>query len=388
MISIRYPSKLNGHARPLATAVSAVAVHAAVILLIVYVFSPPIYAADSELESSISDIESAINEAVPNQISKDDIDLSGQKYTFTFFGEKLYSIAKQALRDNIKYIASLIALTAIASLFHMLEIGTSSSPLTSIFTLIEASTATLMIYSAQSHMLSQTSTFISDLSSYMNAMLPIMEGIYIIGGNISAAAVGTTGMMLAFTVIQNLMSAVFTPLVNICTAFTIAGTVDDSKRIIPFLSCVRKLFITLLTFCMTLLSFSMSLQTVLSSNADTVASKSVKFAVSSFIPIVGGAVTDTYNTLSAGGSMLRESAGGIGMIVILLLLLPPLLSLIINKLILDLCAMSARLAGADAVATVFSEASGICTMLIALTVSSALVFMIGILVFSKTKTAV
>lgn len=350
--------------------------------------SPRAEAEDVTLEDAVSDLESSIAQLLPKEISDDELDLSGKKYTVGFFLDRIYSAAKSSLLSSTGYIASLLSLISVSALFHLLETGTGSASIANVFKLIEAAGATLIVYGGEVRMLSLTSGFIKSLSSFMNTMLPLMEAVYIIGGNVSAAAVSTTGIMLGVSVIEQLSSAVFTPLVNICTAFTIAGTIDEDGRLLPFLSSIRKLFLTLLTFCMSILSFSMSLQTVLAANADTIASRSVKFAVGSFIPIVGGAITDTYNTISASGAVLRESAGGAAVTIMVLLLLPPLAALLLNKLTLEACAALARLIGADTVGKVLREASGICTMLIALTVSSTLVFLIGIFVFSKTRTAV
>jgi stage III sporulation protein AE len=106
---------------------------------------------------------------------------------------------------------------------------------------------------------------------------------------------------------------------------------------------------------MFLLSLALSVQSALTSRADTLGMKGIKYAVGNMIPVVGGAVSGSLGTVAAGVSLLRGVCGLSGMILIALLLLPTLVWLLLLRATLRLAATAASLLSCDGEARLISE---------------------------------
>ena len=55
----------------------------------------------------------------------------------------------------------------------------------------------------------------------------------------------------------------------------------------------------ILGFCMTLFTGLLTVHSLVTASADSAASRAVKFAVSSFVPVVGGALGEALRTVGA-----------------------------------------------------------------------------------------
>ena len=61
----------------------------------------------------------------------------------------------------------------------------------------------------------------------------------------------------------------------------------------------------------------LNLSGVISGGADAATVKAAKFTISNLVPVVGGVISDTAETLLAGASVPRNAAGVFGMLAVL-----------------------------------------------------------------------
>ncbi|MDE6149072.1 MAG: sporulation protein, partial [Ruminococcus sp.] len=62
----------------------------------------------------------------------------------------------------------------------------------------------------------------------------------------------------------------------------------------------------------------------------------VKFAASSFIPVIGGAVSEAYSTIHSSMGVIRTGIGSIGIIIICIMILKPVVTIIAIKFIVSI----------------------------------------------------
>ena len=91
----------------------------------------------------------------------------------------------------------------------------------------------------------------------------------------------------------------------------------------------------------------LNLSGVISGSADAATIKAAKFTISNMVPVVGGVISDTAETLLAGASLLRNTAGVFGMLAVLGICLAPFLNLGIHYLMYKLTAALAATVSGD-----------------------------------------
>ena len=112
--------------------------------------------------------------------------------------------------------------------------------------------------------------------------------------------------------------------------------------------------------------------------------KTVRFALGSYIPIVGGTVSEALSTVSAGLSHVRSITGTAGVIILLLTVLPTVLSLMLSRLSLTLCRSIAETLGCDRAAGIIGDADSVLSIFLALCAMTAVFFIFAVVLFMNS----
>ena len=136
---------------------------------------------------------------------------------------------------------------------------------------------------------------------------------------------------------------------------------------------------------MMIFTFVFSFQSTLSQSTDSLSIKTAKFAIGSFIPIVGSTINDALRTVTSSIMLVKTSCGVLAVICGVLLTLPVTVSFYLYKLSFDICASLSSIIGCNKESGVIADASGICSFLLALVSCTAIFFILALTIFIKTS---
>lgn len=333
-------------------------------------------------------------DSLPEDISdriKDYSDAEGNDARSTALKDKLdikywISCAYNSLCDfytpALGTLASLISVICAASLAsHMIGTGSGTNQ---VYRNAVSLAAALVAANAARNAAQSTAAFISALTSMMNAMLPVMNTLMISSGSVTRASVSSSALMLYITVTENLCRSVLIPASGALLALTVISTAFKEINISSFTSSAKKTVIAMLGLTVTVFSFVLQIQSSLAGGSDTLTSKTVKFAVGSYVPIVGGAVADALGTVSASLSVIKHTCGGIGIVVILLMLIPTLTSLFLTRLAFSLGKFVSELLCADECTGIIECAVAVLDIFFAAAALSSVLFIFAITLFTNS----
>ena len=116
--------------------------------------------------------------------------------------------------------------------------------------------------------------------------------------------------------------------------------------------------------------------------------RSVRFAASSFIPVVGGTVSSTLGTLAASVELLRGAVGVLGVVIILMMLIPVVVYLAAMRGALAVASFTAGMLGCSGEKRLLDEIGSLYGYLEGIAAISAVVFIIAMAIFASTAAAV
>ena len=130
------------------------------------------------------------------------------------------------------------------------------------------------------------------------------------------------------------------------------------------------------SFIMLIFSFVLGINGIISASADNAARKSVKFAASSIIPIIGSAVGDAAGSVSASIAVVRSIVGGAGAAILLMVSIGPVCMLGIYKLSFEFISTAAGMLGLGRESKFLSEIAGVSGFLMAVVSCTGVFFII------------
>ena len=193
------------------------------------------------------------------------------------------------------------------------------------------------------------------LMTLTGGMIPAVGVLYAMGGDLGRAAVSSELLMVFLGICQYVSAAVTPPVCALCMSFSLMDALGVRLSLSALGERVKKWYVSVLGLIMFLLSLALSGRSMLVGQADTLGMKGIKYAVSTMIPVVGGAVSGTLSTVAVGIGALRGVCGVAGICLLALLLLPTLVQLLLTRVLLNLTATVASLLSCDGEAKLLGE---------------------------------
>ena len=244
------------------------------------------------------------------------------------------------MSDSVGLLATLVGLLLLASILQSLQqaMGGKGAEMFGfcvrlvMFAAIIAESVTL---------LQGVQAYFSELQTLSAAMVPVMGALYALGGNVTQAVVNGEVLLVVLAVCQHVGGSTVLPMCGACLALALLDAFRSPVRLEALSGLIKRWYTTFLGLLMTILTAVLSAQSVLTSRADNLQMKGVKYAVSNLLPVVGGAVSGTLGTVAAGIGVLRSVCGVCGVILIALLLLPTLVQLLLYRAVFQLTGTAA-----------------------------------------------
>jgi stage III sporulation protein AE len=231
--------------------------------------------------------------------------------------------------------------------------------------------------------------FYRDLTQLTTAFLPLMGSMYAMGGNVGAAVANHSNMILSLSLTDWLGGKTILPLFSLCLAFGLLGAFGPSiaSRMNIVTGKIKKWYTTLLSLTVGLLTASLGAQTLLAARADNLRFRTLRFAISSSIPVVGGGVAEMLRNASGGIGWLRGVVGIGGVLLLFWLLLPQLLHLLMVRAVYQLSGDVGAWMGCDGEAALLYEVAGLFGYLLAVVALSCVTFLCSLLLLLKCGSA-
>ena len=357
----------------------ALLVIAALILLL------PLRAGAEGVSDMYGALPDGAKDSLPDRL-ENDISENGESAVASLGAEYIASLAASALKAAFAYsVKPLAAVIGVLLLSALLNSAGAAAAGGEAVALSSAVSVTVTLVGAITPLFKLTSDTLSGIGLIMKGIRPVMTGIYAMSGNITAASVNSTWLMLLLTFLETLTESLLMPLLCTCTGF-IAVTTLSRFTGAPDMSGVsgelKKALTFLLAAAGTVFTTVMAHQTALAKSADSVALRSLKFASGNMIPVIGGALGEAADGYLAGVSLIRSASGTLAAAAVISYVLPALLKLAVLRAGLSAVAAGAEIMGRGKEAAVVREAGEVLGIAVALICTASVLSVIAVGVFA------
>ena len=211
----------------------------------------------------------------------------------------------------------------------------------------------------------EVSEFCKKISSYMLGVTATMGSVSLLGGGTMISAKGVSTVSITVTLLGTLCSTLLLPIIRLSFASSFSSIASQKINLSSFSSFFRNIFTFLIGFVSIVSIVVITFQTMLAQAEDSLAARSIRFAASSSIPIVGNAVGDSVRTLGAAVAVIQKSVGTIGAVGIVIMTLYPLSILFSAKIAFSLSKAIAGLLDIHNAEGLLSQSCHLINMLLA-----------------------
>ena len=360
----------------------------AMILIIILLLTPVRCKAYDEAETNktIDDytykVESALDDAIDDDteealgeygITADD-PLSAGSVNIGDVLSGLISGFKSSLTEPLKLFGKLIAVCAFTSL---VKSTAQKSSIGDIYDTAGVLVTVLVIADCLSAAIEGVKSSLNDISLFMSSYIPIFSSVLASNASISSAAGYYSVMIILSEIIVFISKSVLLPLSGAVMALCIVGAINGSSNISGLSMSVRNFTKWVLTALMTIFTAVISIKGITGAAADSVASRTIRFAASSFIPIVGGSVSEAYSTIYGSLGVIRSGVGVIGIAAVAVIALKPILYVAALKLIIVLSSAVNDLFGQSGSSALLKGINDVLSVSLGIITAMSMIFIIS-----------
>ena len=317
------------------------------IVLFIVLFAVPVYASDAlgmEEQLSASGAE-ALSGLLPDDANRlmDEAGVGefGAEMLDGFTVESMLSaVVDQAAKESATPLRSLGIVLGIL-LFTMLLDSTkdtfSGASLRGTYNAVAALAMMTAIVLPVVACIDRAAAVIEGAFVFTTAFVPVYAGVAIASGQVITGASYNAVMFSISEIISGGAGSLMIPVVKSSLALSLVSAITTKIKLAEIVNIIHKTIRWALTFCMTIFVGVLGLSTAVSGAGDSVAVKSTRFVLGSFVPVVGGALSDAYSSVLGYVRVLKASVGAFGIIAALCAFLPVILEAVLWLLCLNLC---------------------------------------------------
>ncbi len=278
--------------------------------------------------------------------------------TLTAIFRAVGQITGVTVAENLALLAKICGILVLSATFRA-AVEERKSEAGAAVSLISVLAITVMLFAGEETRFASIARFFETVRALSLSLVPLMGALYAMGGNV-AAAVANHGVMSGFlAILETVCSGAVVPVASVCVALALLDAVTGKASLKSLSSLIKRTFTWGLSFAMMLLCFVLGLQQTLAKGGDTLALRTVRFAAGSFLPVVGGSISETLRTVAGSVEYLRGAVGMGGMLVVFFVFLPTFLSVLITRLAFLLGGAVAGLLGCAREERLLSELAGV-----------------------------
>lgn len=331
----------------------------------------------SELQNIADDLEnlnifdSSIKEKV-TQI------LNGEYFTnYSSVVSGILSLIFGDIREFLPILLSLVAIGMLSNiLISMKSDGNKGASNTIHFVCF--SVVIMIVLVAFRSVLKTTNETINLLLNQMQIIFPILITLLGSIGSLTSISIYNPLVAVLTSGVTFVFDKLLYPIFIVIFILTIIGNLTDTVKLDKFIGFLNSSFKWVIGIVFTIFTGFLSIQGISAGKYDSVSIKATKFAMKSYIPIIGSYISEGMDFFILGSVLVKNTIGLVGVMLIFVTILSPILNIVIFRLGLQLCSGILEMTGSNKMSNFLNSCHKILALPIVLILGIAFMYVITI----------
>lgn len=292
------------------------------------------------------------------------------------FFSAVTSIFWKGLKNFLPIMASIISIAILGGMISNLKPATNEKSVGNIIHFVTYGVVIIFLGTTLVQIISTTSTTLTTIKNLFDQIFPILLTLLTaIGGTVSVS-IYQPAIALLSNLIVSLITYILLPLFIFSIVFSLVGNLSNNVKLDKFVSFLQGTFKWTIGLCFTIFLGFFSIQGIMAGAFDGLSIRTAKYAIKSYIPIVGGYVSDGLSIIMASSMLIKNAVGGVGLFLLLSTVLSPVINLVVFVLLLKFMAGLIEPIGDKKIANFISDMSKSLSMLVALLVAVSFMYLV------------
>lgn len=292
------------------------------------------------------------------------------------FFSSVMSIFWEGLKSALPLIASIISISILGGMVANLKPVTNGKSVGNIIHFVTYGIVIIFLGTSLVEIIKITTTTLTTVKGMFDGIFPVLLTLLTAVGGTVSVGIYQPAIALLSNIVISLITYILLPLFIFSMVFSIVGNLSNNVKLDKFVAFLQGTFKWTIGLCFTIFLGFISIQGVMAGAVDGLSIRTAKYAIKSYVPIVGGYVSDGLSIIMASSMLIKNAVGGVGLFLLLSTVISPVLNLVIFILALKFMAGIIEPIGDKKIANFISDISKSLSMLVALLVAVSFMYMV------------
>ena len=265
--------------------------------------------------------------------------ISGDEgYNFCDLASLLGALFLDNLAVILPILAIICAVSIMSSLLLKIRGKALNKPLGDVIHFACFSVVIILVLSLVLQLVKITSSTLYLLKKQMEIAFPILLTLMASLGAGSSVAIYQPLIAILCGAIMQLYTKVLLPIFSLSIIFGVVGNLTSSVKLTKITKFLNSTFKYIIGFSFTIFMGFMAISGIVVGRYDSISIRATKFAIKSYVPILGGYLSDGFSLIMASSILIKNAVGYSGLILMFLSVISPILKIVMCKLGLSLVA--------------------------------------------------
>lgn len=265
------------------------------------------------------------------EIVKNLIDGKYKLNSSTIFN-KIIDVVLSNIKKIIPIILMILCISMLSNIVTSFQPNSNSKPVTDIIHFVCIAIVIVLIVSVVRNSYQITTSTIDSMCNQMNIIFPVLLSLMTTMGGVVSVGIYQPIVAILTNGVTNILSKIVYPIFILSFIFIVLNSLSKQIKLNKFISFLGSGFKWVIGFIFTLFAGLLTIQGISAGRYDTISLKATKFAVKSYIPIIGGYISDGLDYVMLSTLLIKNAIGVAGIILLISSILVPILSVVILKL--------------------------------------------------------
>ena len=226
-------------------------------------------------------------------------------------------------------LASILAIAIIGSIMQSLKSGFAGKATGEVINFVLVGIIVILCANVLKDLVLLTTNTINTIKTQMEIIFPILLTLMSAMGGAVAVKVYRPAIAVLCSIVVHIFSNIIIPIFTASSIFNIVGNISSGIKLNKFVQFFNSLSKYIIATTFTIFIAFLSLQGITASMFDGIHIRTAKFAVKSYVPILGGYLSDGFDLILSSSLMIKNAIGVGGLVLLICSILFPIIKIVI-----------------------------------------------------------
>ena len=297
---------------------------------------------------------------------------------YNSFIASLFSNIIEKILKYLPILSLIIAIGVLSNLLGGIKSKFNDKSTGNLIHLVCMLAVVVLVIGMVSNIINLTGTSIKSMVNLTNILFPILLTLMVGTGANASAGVFQPIVAIVSTYVADFFSFFILPLFTASFVFNIISNLNDGIKLDKFNSFIQSLFKWSVGLIFTLFFAIFSIQGITAGKFDSLSIRTTKYTIKSYIPVMGGYLSDGMDLILSSTILIKNSVGLVGVLMIISSILSPLLEIVIFSLAMKLVSAVLQPMGNAKISNFLSSTSKSIIMLSSCVIAVGFMYLISV----------